>query len=276
MNNEFAHAVGTGRQAFLEHNLLAIGSLYAHVRSSVPTPELYIAALTHHTEASRLFRRSVKRINEQNWVAAMGFAISVVIFHLNVAQKHGPDSILETVFVLRNSALISQMLAPWYNRSRIRMLVESHMYDHDSSTWLAEIGHALTILETPKIAGESTGTAVSINLDAIHALRQWIDQMDGYPRAWTHFLWWPANVSMEYLKLLASGDSGALMVFIHWCAIMARAPKRWFLDGWASRVAASAFQCLGPGWHDDARLVWPREVLGFDAIMSTGESGGRL
>ena len=260
-NNEFAHAVASGSQRFLEHNLLAIGSLYSHVRSPVPTPELYVAALSHHMEASRLFRRSVKQVTEQNWVATLGFAISIVVFQLNICRGNDMQSIMETMFVLRNAAAIAQILAPWYNRSRIRVLVEGQMHECDSPTWMAEVIDALNDLEKFNAADVSSDFKQEHRRNATNALRQWVLSMNGYPRAWTHFLWWPANVSKAYLKLLAACDSDALVVFLHWCAIMTRAPKRWFLDDWASTVAMAAVRGLGPEW--DANIEWPLRVLGI-------------
>lgn len=256
-----AIAFGVGRQAFLEHNLLAISSLYSHLRSSVSAQELYIAALSHHIEASRLFRRSVKSVTAKNWVAILGFAISAVIFHFTVSRGRGTQSILETMFVLRNAAVIAQLIEPWYNQSRIRVLVESQMHECNPRYWMDDVVEALNKLERLDDAATSTGSRHNDCHHAMTALQQWVYNMEGYPRSWTHFLWWPANVSVEYLRLLTVCDSWALVVFVYWCAIMTRAPKRWFLDRWSMTIAASAVKNLGTEWN--AHIEWPLRVLGI-------------
>jgi hypothetical protein len=65
------------------------------------------------------------------------------------------------------------------------------------------------------------------------------------------------------MALLAENDDGALLIFVHWCAIMKNAPQRWYLQGWAQTVGASAFHRIdSPSGH--RLLKWAITTLGID------------
>lgn len=73
----------------------------------------------------------------------------------------------------------------------------------------------------------------------------------------------------EFSELLNERHPVSLLIYIHWCAIMHRAPNRWFLNGWARRAATAAALHLGPQW--DEFLEWPRTVLATELKAYSSE-----
>jgi hypothetical protein len=70
------------------------------------------------------------------------------------------------------------------------------------------------------------------------------------------------GVSQEFVELLLMKQPVALLVYVHWCAIMHRTPRRWFMNGWDRRAADTAMSSMGPEWN--ALLEWPRSSFESD------------
>jgi len=255
--------VQTDSYSFLRHNLLAISALY-HSRPLEASPtqvpcavdEQYMAACEHQILASRLFRDSVHSVTDGNWFAILAFAITVLIFHLDVSRRGRSEDFLETIFVLRCGAVLGVALGPWLMRSRLLAAMRRH---REEAKWDDEAETALNNLVAVNDLWPGDTRVRYACRDAINQLRSWLRLFSCRPQTWLRLVWWPGEISDEFLSLLANRHPAAIVVFVHWCAIMSSGPKRWFLDGWAQRTAGSALAHLGPGW-DDA-TVWARSKL---------------
>ena len=98
-----------------------------------------------------------------------------------------------------------------------------------------------------------------INRHAFYALKGWLRDCNGNPQTWVQSCLWPSLIRSEYLDLFAENDDVALLIFIHWCAIMYRSRKRWFFTSWSKRAALKAIQNLSEDWGE--LLTWPLETL---------------
>lgn len=246
-----------GRQPFLLH---AIEALYLSKQQYFESGNkaAYQHALIHNIEASSIFRHSMSTVSEHNWFGQLVFALSVVIFHTQVTRDPHRYAVLETMYVLRSAAEFGKVIQPFFLRSQIPALIEPHL-KHYSSTDDPIMLSAVASLDA-MISGMSwTSEMRAVYSQDLVCLREWIVSNQGHPQTWVHFLSWPSNASSMYMALLAQKDTVALMMFIHWCAIMRYGPSRWFLDGWASALAKQAFQFVDP----EARrlLSWPQAVL---------------
>ncbi|XXG96204.1 hypothetical protein Hte_002485 [Hypoxylon texense] len=221
---------------------------------------LYAAAHQHHIEASALFRTSHIEVNEANWIGILMFGIGVIIFQFATVLKASDeaDDYLEMLRIMRSSFYLSAEIGPFVASSPIMFLtgqylrrLELHL---DESTWNSVC--RLDSLDYPDDTTEETRAAC---LRAIAALKEWVVNVDGNPGNWRQFIEWPATVPDEYLSALSSRHPVALVVFVYWCSIMHRSPKRWFMVGWANRAADAAMRHLGEEW--DPVLEFPRAAL---------------
>ncbi|KAH8890536.1 hypothetical protein GQ53DRAFT_589932, partial [Thozetella sp. PMI_491] len=97
---------------------------------------------------------------------------------------------------------------------------------------------------------------------AVATLKSWLFLTRGRPRTWRDFIIWPASISPECMALFKSNDPLATVIFLHWCAVMHNAPSRWFLRGWARKIAVLALRQLNPSeWY--CLLGWAMARLGI-------------
>lgn len=246
---------------YLEHNLAAITTLRekstALLLHNNGGDDLELVAYQHHIAASIKFRESVGAINNRNWFSVLVFAISVLIFHFDTHRraKRGlsDDGFMEPILALRGAARIGMELGPWVLKSRLIAAIKKRALG-EKPPWddLAEqaISNLQQINET-----SSPLLNRAIYRDTLIKLQFWLRLSSCKPRIWLHFVWWPGAVDQEYLDLLARKDQMALVILVHWCAVMKSSPKKWFMEGWAENVSRPAIPHIGQEWDDV--MEWP-------------------
>lgn len=165
---------------------------------------------------------------------------------------------METMFVLRQGSLLASEITPWFQASGLQDVIKEKLGNTDIPLD-ADVALAFERLAEHNTSRATDERTREIYSTTISSLRDWLDLTSGHPRTWHHFIWWPSTIGSEYMSLLARREPMALVIFVYWSAIMQNAPKRWFLDGWAARVAAPIFESLGPESNDI--LAWPRMAL---------------
>ncbi|OAA64202.1 hypothetical protein SPI_02849 [Niveomyces insectorum RCEF 264] len=268
---------------FLHDSFSALAVLHAaHAASADPTAAA--AAYGHQIDASVRFRRTSPAITEHSWFAILLFALSVLVFQLNAmarftAAPPGLDAdraYIETVLVLRSAAALGMQLAPYLVQSRLiqslRRRAEARV-DGGGEPAPAGAASALrqAVQDLPDVVTRAVQDGVFAGQDpdaqacyhAVVELQGWLHRVAPRPRTWLHLVWWPGAVSPAYVDLLARRHPVALVVLVHWCAVVQRMPSKWFFNGWAERAAASAVQHLDATspWHEATR--WAREELGL-------------
>lgn len=116
---------------------------------------------------------------------------------------------------------------------------------------------------------DGTGPA-EINRQAFLELEKWAIACEGRPRRWDQYQEWPGRVFPKFVDLVAVGDDTALLVLIHWTAVMSRSSKP-FIHAWAVRAGLSTVDRLEGNW--DEQLAWP---LAAFAQPLAAENAGRL
>ncbi|KAL7924463.1 hypothetical protein ACQKWADRAFT_286775 [Trichoderma austrokoningii] len=246
---------------YIEHNMAAISTLHEKSADSLLPDDggskLEFAAYQHHSEAANKFRQSVGAISDRNWFSVLIFAISVLIFHFDIHRraKRGlsDEEFMEPILALRGAALLGMELGPWLTKSRLLAAIRRRV-EGEKPPWdhLAEqaISNLQSINET-----SSPLQSRAIYRDTLNKLQFWLRLSTCKPRTWLHFVWWPGAVDQEYLDLLARKDQMALVILVHWCAVMKSSPKKWFMEGWAENVSRPVIPQIGQEW--DGVMEWP-------------------
>ncbi|KAM0263508.1 hypothetical protein ACHAQJ_001126 [Trichoderma viride] len=248
---------------YLEHNMAAISALHDKSTNSLLPPDdgsnkSDLAAYQHHIAASSKFRQSVGVISDRNWFSVLVFAISVLIFHFDIHRraKRGlsDDEFLEPVLALRGAALLGMELGPWLMKSKLLAAIRRRIAA-ENPPWDDLAEQAITNLELINETPSSSPQNRAICQDALNKLQFWLRLASCRPRTWLHFVWWPGAIDQQYLDLLARKDPMALVILIHWCAVMKSSPKKWFTEGWAENVSRPVIPQIGPEWNDV--MEWP-------------------
>ncbi|KAH8893556.1 hypothetical protein GQ53DRAFT_94310 [Thozetella sp. PMI_491] len=256
---------------FLRHSFMAISALHLCHTDSVNPRSYYHAACHHAIKASSLFRSTVTDLNLQNWVPVAAFIMSTTLFHFDVSflspKFDGPSHTITPASILKI------LRGPRNLRSATTPLVFPRSIAEEAEVLHRKLREcrfpqeeetmaAIDRLETALGEEKTTSCGLVCGLicgTAVRSLKTWAEFVSCRPQLWAHFFTWPAKVSDEYVSMLENGCASANVVFVYWCAIMKRAPSRYFLDGTMETLAYLAARDLDCRW--DNLLQWPRKEL---------------
>ncbi|KAI3320115.1 hypothetical protein HD806DRAFT_507743 [Xylariaceae sp. AK1471] len=251
------------RNQTLSYLLPCISSLLAMYRTLGQGSQFwgaYASALQYNITASTTFRSAEYDVNENNWVPILMYGVGHIMFTFAAAQCV-PDrdfEYLEIFHVLRSTAMIGDQIGVFLEKSELGEMLEyrrgiAELFVDDDS---------LRAIERLSSAVHPKGTLEPTRIDCDHArdkLRCWVQIVNGCPRFWKQFSMWPASVSDGFVRALTEKQPVALLIYVYWCAIMYREPRRWYTDGWHRRVAFAAMSKLGS--EHDGLLEWPVMAL---------------
>ena len=207
-------------------------------------------AYVHHIKASSLFNSMTPEVTQDNWPIFLGFAISIIVCQLAM-QSTCPEPLLDFVEmfeVFRASRDIGNTLIGWLQTSEMWPMIHRRtLLSEAERTNDYGLLKALDLLED-SINRNTTieSRATSCISMAMQSLREWVILCEGRPRRWQQYIYWPSGVSEEFVKALKSGDEFALILLLHWLAILRLASPRWFLEYWIIR------ECRVPKLHPGA------------------------
>ncbi|CAG9947962.1 unnamed protein product [Clonostachys rosea f. rosea IK726] len=242
---------------FLRHMMASLNAL---------THDAKQQSYFHQVESSRQFRTVVPTLTETNWLASMIFGIGLMSFHFQTArtaqpQSNSPDP-FRALLVLRYSAPLAKAIGPWFMNSMLPSMIRRNSeaplpLDEKDDVAILNLH---TLLDGDILRLPAKTHAVCEH--AIHALYRWLLVTSGRPRTWRDFIEWPAAISDEFLVLAQQQKHpAAVIILIHWCALMSNAPKTWFMDGWAVAAASQAMSWLDESWRQSPGMVWARGKL---------------
>lgn len=105
---------------------------------------------------------------------------------------------------------------------------------------------------------EDPGCPAAVNRQAFLELEKWTIECQGRPKRWDQYQEWPSKILPEFLDLVAVGNDTALLILIHWAAVMATSTKP-FVKAWAVRAGLSAVSRLEGEWPE--QMGWPLEIF---------------
>ncbi|KAF2685468.1 hypothetical protein K458DRAFT_403644 [Lentithecium fluviatile CBS 122367] len=252
------------KHTYLQHCILALTNLREE-QSAGQLTRTPVAAYQHQVTASALFRSSNPSVDEDNWLAVLAFSTCNLIFQL-YSQHFCQDAdfdLIGTLRIIRSTTDIQSAARPFLRRSELWNLIVIRANIHH--LYLdAGLRNAIKSLErivsaAIESANDDDGEETAeISRQAFCELREWASQSEGEPRRWDQYCSWPSKVTPEFLDLLADDDDVALLIFVHWAAIMHRSCKP-VVRSWAKRVAFYAIDRLQDTWGE--QLAWPLQVF---------------
>ncbi|KAI1424059.1 hypothetical protein F5Y12DRAFT_495479 [Xylaria sp. FL1777] len=251
----------------------AVGSLCALRRDRSRASELLPSAYQANVAATAAFR-AVERddVNGANWPSILLFSLCNLMFHFAAAQFTPPaDFDFLEIFrhVLRGTGGLRRQLLDHLVKIGFLRKEDAPLRFGAPETAprdvrdVEETQAALALLASATHPGDTPAATVAACDEALALLRRWAFLIGGAPRQWAHFFYWPCAVSQAFVAALEDRHPVALLIFVHWCAVMRRAPDAWFLDGWARRTAFAAMAVIAPT-TDYGFLRWPVAV--FDPV----------
>ncbi|PVI01708.1 hypothetical protein DM02DRAFT_613426 [Periconia macrospinosa] len=191
----------------------------------------------------------------------MPFACSVIIFEFGTQQicPHAVFDYMSILHVLRMSAHVARLVDPFLRRSVVWQYIRNSV-----SADLRLLEESLRATLRLKRAIHSSlflpQHERDVLLEAAQTLEECILHCIGSSCVWEHYIRFPHSTPADYFNLLAAENDLALLILIHWCAVMHRVFKRWFLQKWPQRAVGLAMARLSGQWTD--LLTWPCLVFG--------------
>ncbi|KAI1355926.1 hypothetical protein F5Y01DRAFT_268072 [Xylaria sp. FL0043] len=248
---------------FLRHSLLALSGLHMCHKNLTNSLLYYHAACYHSIKASKLFREAVAELRTEDWIGIGNFIINSIIFNYDVSflsqtfdssgQPVSPGTILRVMRgprALREHARHLMFIEP--SAKLLESRIRRYQFPPDE-----EIIEAIDKLRGLCSENAYPTNIYSIRITALQGLKKWAMAVLCQPQSWNHFLSWPAELPEEYILILDSGDALACLIFVYWCAIMKRAPDRYYFAGRMKVTAEMAMRNISS--HLDQYLEWPRK-----------------
>lgn len=210
--------------------------------------DAYVQAVQHNIAASTSFRHAECSIHEGNWLPVLMFGVSHIMFNFAAAQSM-PESVFDylSVFhVLRSTGKIGDLIGVFLEKSELNNILERRRrrtlepVDFDD---ILQAMNQLSLAEHPAYTSKTTRDSCA---HALERLKWWARSVGGAPQIWRHFILWPASVTDRFVAALMEKQPVALLIYVYWCVVMGRAPRRWYADSWHQRVAVAAMSYLGP------------------------------
>ncbi|KAI1109982.1 hypothetical protein F5Y14DRAFT_430504 [Nemania sp. NC0429] len=254
------------RLGYLLPSISSLCAIHQATQQASPSSDAYVQAVQHNIAASASFRHAERSVHEGNWLPMLMFGVSHIMFNFAAAQSM-PDSVFDylSVFhVLRGTGEIGDLIGAFLEKSELAKALE---WRRQRTLETVESDDILQAINQLGLAEHPPHTPKTTREDCQHALERlkwWAQFVDGAPQIWKHFILWPASVTDGFATALIEKQPVALLIYIYWCVVMGRAPRRWYADGWHQRVAIAAMSDLGPEYG--AFLDKPKLILNSTSV----------
>ncbi|KAL7904686.1 hypothetical protein GGI35DRAFT_472183 [Trichoderma velutinum] len=254
------------RFPFLQHALMALSGLHIFHMNPPNSLHYYYTACRHSMRASELFRASVFSVDKSNWQPVLIFLIASVIFNLDIMSFDQTTG--NSTHAIRAASILVIMRYPGLlSKQLISRLVSGSL----ATTLLRRQYYQCRVLidEEVMCAIKSLAQLCNDELcsnpdaetyhDAIKLLELWAESVSCQPQSWHGLVDWPVAVSDRYIQLLEDEDEYAVVIFCYWCAVINRAPQRYYLVGVMRKLEMAKSVRLNPKW--DTSLQWLRNEI---------------
>ncbi|KAI0465936.1 hypothetical protein F4859DRAFT_507706 [Xylaria cf. heliscus] len=260
------HDYQNKKLGYLLPTISSLCAIHQIVHRKSGSSNIYARAVQHHITASARFRQAERGVHEGNWLPILMFGIGHIMFNFAAAQAM-PDcdfDFLSIFHVLRGTAEIGDQIGVFLEKSKLRSILERRRREIEEPPVQEDIMQAvdqLSLAQHPEGTYETTRTHCE---HAIETLKWWVRFVHSAPHNWKHFILWPASVTDGFVTALRENQPVALLVYIYWCVVMHRAPRRWYANGWHQRVTVAAMSRIGPKYR--ALLEWPSLALSIPLV----------
>lgn len=259
---------------FLMHGLLACAALHLASQNSSRRREYTVTASLHQGEAMRLFRLAVAKPTKENCDAVLIFSYILVICSFASERED------EQLFLVDSTS--ANVLPTWLYLLRTGCSTLCDVWDELASGPVKALAMAWELPISPSAdfdtedlikyllsaAGDSSyeeiwpDSVCMIYKDSAMELANALSHakfLGDTFSTWDALRTWPIRVSNEYMKLLADGHPGALILLAHYCILLKNVESHWYFEGRATRLLKTICNRLHERWH--RYIQWPLDVF---------------
>ncbi|KAH8799809.1 hypothetical protein F5884DRAFT_117509 [Xylogone sp. PMI_703] len=256
---------------FLMHGLLSCAALHLAHAHATRQKEYTIIASTHQDHAMRLFRAAVANLTRENCDPILVFSYIVVICcfaserqdeELFLVDQNSKDVLPTWLYLLRAGCVA--LCDVWEDLASGPMKVLAAEWDlpvvpspDQDTTQL--VRSVLSFVSEENNWSEFelkayNDTAIELANALSHA-----ETLGDSFSTWDALRTWPIRVSDEYMKFLADGHPGALILLAHYCILLKKVEENWYFNRRATRLLATISSRLDDKWHP--YIQWPLKVF---------------
>ncbi|KAI0449435.1 hypothetical protein F5B21DRAFT_494343 [Xylaria acuta] len=257
---------------YLLPTISSLCAIHSTLQRNPQSSNTYAKAVQHHINASARFRHAERGVHEGNWLPILMFGIGHIMFNFAAAQSM-PDcdfDFLGIFHVLRGTAEIGDQIGVFLEKSKLHSILERRrrgIGDPSAPDDIMQAIDQLSLAQHPEGTYEATRTHCE---HAAETLKWWARFVNAAPYNWKHFILWPASVTDGFVTALREKQPVALLVYIYWCVVMHRAPRRWYSNKWHHRVAVAAMSNIGPEYR--TLLECPSLALNLPLVADISSS----
>lgn len=248
---------------FLMHGILALSGLHLSRMQPSRSRKLSVLASVHEQLALPSFRKHLSQdFSNDTCHAVFSFSGFVVPFIL--ASESSLEASTSRIPGLSNDS------PHWFHAVRgLAVLLEGNWstlaqgpyapllvtpleaiscVNNPDDDRLAEIQQL--VLSGDEISDAEETIPCQLALDGLRRVLSW-------PGLESGFVAWPGMVSVEYLRLLHHQHPVALIILAHYCVLIKRIERVWYLRGLGQNLLSSIHEVLPPKWRP--WLEWPMQ-----------------
>lgn len=198
-----------------------------------------------------------------NQAAIMTFSILLVLNESALmSQFYDPydtesdpiNKLLHRVLLIQHTKSLLKSIPKFAGSSFVKNL-QNTLLSPEIQKIPSEVASALQLLEGLNLSTTVNLIERRIYSRAICLLHKNYFLMLRKTSEWATALFWAANISREYIRLLVAKRPMALLILAHYCVLLHHAPTRWWMCGWSGRVLDMVNQLLDEQWR--VYLSWP-------------------
>jgi hypothetical protein len=246
---------------FLLHGILALSAL--HLADSHADPENYTRiATSHHTRGLALYHTILADINKANYSASIAFSSITAIFALALARPSASKAV--EIDLVLELAQIFQLSKGWH---KVVQAADSLKCTGSSSLVKPhEISTASISADTEAAFGRlhalNQENHAAVYTAAISTLKTVFEILEGTENDNPHVaLEWVSKMPEDFIYLMKERLSLALVILAHYCVVLYRAPRVWWLRGWSEGLFGVIWRGIDPVYRDS--MQWARQQIGF-------------
>lgn len=241
---------------FLLHGLLALSAL--HLADSSPDHQKYTdIATAHHTHGLALFHDILLNIDGENCAASIAFSSITLMFMFGLSRpREAKPTGIELVSDL---AQIFQLGKGWH-----KVVSVADKLKDRAGLISPPSPRPYTNALSPDIEGAfdclhslNQGCDRDVYTSAINSLKSVFIKMAEEKSDNPHIVSeWAVLVPEDFIRLVIERHSLALLIVAHYCVVLHRSPRVWWLEGWCEGLFGVISRSLGVLYQD--ALQWAR------------------
>ncbi|ESZ96749.1 hypothetical protein SBOR_2893 [Sclerotinia borealis F-4128] len=250
------------KHPFLLHGLLALSAL--HYAESHADPQKYIEiATSHHTQGLTLYRSILPNISEQNTTASIAFSSLTAMFAFGLARPVSVNA--ESTELLDDLVQIFVLAKGWHTIVNVagalqptRASIFLPLPEIKDNTLSADAEAAFN-----QLYALNQDQTIPLYTQAISSLKTVFQKVEQGENDNPHLaLEWGNSVSQEFMQMIRTRDSLALVIVGFSCVIFEKVPQVWLLKGWSRGLFGVVWREVDPVFR--GVLEWPRGMIGFE------------